>query len=105
ILLRVVFRKVTRIDDESDVEEMSRDFVNILYRMYTGTDPPDSASYEKVYREYLSKTAIRYYCTHPLIQYDPYGAVIDFCNRYTDLYVSDSPTWCTDILRRSIDRD
>lgn len=105
ILLRVVFGKVTRIYDESDVEEMSRDFVNILYRMYTGTDPPDSASYKKVYREYLSKTAIRYYCTHPLIQYDPYGAVVDFCNRYTDLYVSDSPTWCTDILSRSIDRD
>lgn len=93
-----------------DLRIVSEDFVRILYRMYTGETLPDSQVSERDFFGYYN-TSIKntgseyYYQTHPDIRYDPYGAVIDFCNVVKDLFISDSYDGYTNILARSNDRD
>lgn len=107
ILLKSMYSKVSKIYKQhcpDDLLEIGKDFIRILYRLYTGSTLPDSTINSSVCTDYFSRE-FRYYSTHPLVQYDPYGAVVNFCRRYSKYYVSDDCMDYTDILKRSADRE
>lgn len=84
------------------VNDIYSDIHSILYRLYTGqrllnADGDPFYYMNQLYTEHGSSHAY-YYRTHPRVQYDPYGAVIDFCSRYSHLFTSTSTGEYSSIL-------
>jgi len=98
-------------DYREDVNSLSRDYLRILYRMYTGDTLAEDQVNERQYFAYYNTNIdpdnidTYYYQTHPHIRYDPYGAVIEYCNRYKDMFITDDYTGYINVLSRSNDRD
>lgn len=101
------FTAMLRDRDADAVAEVYDDIVRILYRMYTGTVLDDSKiEYDTLY-SYISMTIapdgnFNYFQTNPRIKYDAFGAVIDFCNSYANMYTVYE--YNTDIYKSVLDR-
>jgi len=93
-----------------DVNALSRDYLRILYRMYTGDTLAEEQVDERQFFRYYNnnhdpeQSEYYYYQTHPGIRYDPYGAVIDYCDRYKDMFTSDEYDGYINVLSRSNDQ-
>src|SRR5690606_17657791 len=76
---------------EEDWTSLVADFYTLLHLLYTGQYPLTVTDITKEYTR-LQDTILdmewQFYGTHPLIKYDPYVAVIDFCNKYKELFIS-----------------
>lgn len=67
-------------------EEISRDILSILYRLYTGQSLDGDVD---AWTEYsLFSSNVHLFNTHPSIKYDHYGAVSEYCSRYSSLFLT-----------------
>lgn len=94
-VMTAFYRQTDTLDD------IGIDIMRLLYRMYTG----QSVTREDIHLDDFTRLVmarreqpLRYIQTHPLIEYDTYSAVIDFCTEYSHMYISDSIGLYSDIL-------
>lgn len=93
IMLECIFHDFRRVYSHTDqLDSIAADILHILHRLYTGQSAEgytEQFSVEllcRVWNTINYEGRANYYVTHPDIKYDSYGAVIEFCSKYTEQY-------------------